>query len=45
MGFGGITMKKRTLKILYMNIKAIIALVALYIFKRYISFNGDSFFS
>lgn len=37
-------MKKRTLKILYMNIKAIIALVALYIFRRYISFNDDSFF-
>jgi hypothetical protein len=44
MGFGGITMKKGTLKILYMNIKAIIALVALYIFKRCISFNDDSFF-
>lgn len=37
-------MKKRTLKILYMNIKAIIALVALYIFRRYIFFNDDSFF-
>jgi cytochrome c oxidase subunit IV len=36
-----IDLKKRTLKILYMSINGIITLVALNIFKKYISFTDD----
>lgn len=36
-------LKKKTLKILYMNIKAALSLMALFIFKRYMLFSDNHF--
>lgn len=37
-------MKKKNLKVLYMSIKGAIILIALGIFKKYISFNDNNFY-